>query len=66
MTRDCVLLLTIHDPRPTPQAELLESFLLPMLDFDPAHRAAARDCLNHPWLRDDDDDDDDDDNTPKE
>jgi len=32
-----------------------------MLDFDPAHRAAARDCLNHPWLRDDDDD-----NTPKE
>jgi len=33
-----------------------------MLDFDPAHRAAARDCLNHPWLRDDDDDD----NTPKE
>ncbi|XP_055333542.1 uncharacterized protein LOC129585051 [Paramacrobiotus metropolitanus] len=25
-------------------------FLLPMLDFDPQQRAAAAECLNHPWL----------------
>ncbi|XP_025106527.1 SRSF protein kinase 3-like isoform X2 [Pomacea canaliculata] len=27
-------------------------FLLPMLEFDPERRAAAADCLNHPWLHD--------------
>ena len=25
-------------------------FLLPMLAFDPHHRAAASECLKHPWL----------------
>ncbi|MEO2190947.1 MAG: hypothetical protein ABGY24_00735, partial [bacterium] len=32
------------------QAGLLEDFLLPMLDFDPMHRATARQCRAHPWL----------------
>lgn len=32
------------------QAELLEDFLLPMLDFVPSKRATAQDVLKHPWL----------------
>lgn len=32
------------------QAALLEDFLLPMLDYDPMHRATAKECLSHPWL----------------
>jgi len=30
---------------------LLGSFLLPMLDYDPKKRATASQCLQHPWLR---------------
>lgn len=26
-------------------------FLTPMLEFDPAMRATAADCLKHPWLQ---------------
>jgi serine/threonine-protein kinase SRPK3 len=32
------------------QAEILEDFLVPMLDFVPSKRATARDALQHPWL----------------
>jgi len=33
------------------QAEEISSFLLPMLEYDPARRATARQMLTHPWLR---------------
>ena len=32
----------------------MADFLIPMLDFDPAKRATAEQCLRHPWLADDD------------
>ncbi|ALC41381.1 SRPK [Drosophila busckii] len=32
-------------------AEQFAEFLKPMLDFDPATRATAAECLQHPWLR---------------
>jgi len=35
---------------PRAQAQEIASFLLPMLKYDPAERASARDMLNHPWL----------------
>ena len=31
-------------------AENLSSFLRPMLEYDPAWRATAKQCLKHPWL----------------
>ncbi|CAN7989503.1 unnamed protein product [Ixodes hexagonus] len=31
-------------------ARAFADFLLPMLDYDPASRAKASECLNHPWL----------------
>lgn len=31
-------------------ARAFADFLLPMLDYDPANRAKASECLNHPWL----------------
>lgn len=33
-----------------PDAAAAAAFLLPILDFDPARRATAQDCLAHPWL----------------
>ena len=33
------------------EAEAFADFLKPMLEFDPAKRATAADCLKHPWLR---------------
>eukprot|EP00475_Leptophrys_vorax_P019134 TRINITY_DN2613_c0_g1_i1.p2 TRINITY_DN2613_c0_g1~~TRINITY_DN2613_c0_g1_i1.p2 ORF type:complete len:660 (-),score=188.67 TRINITY_DN2613_c0_g1_i1:37-2016(-) len=33
-------------------AEMLSSFLLPMLHYDTKSRATASQCLQHPWLRD--------------
>jgi len=33
------------------EARKFESFLLPMLDFDPNRRATAAQCLEHPWLK---------------
>lgn len=33
------------------QAELLEDFLLPMLDFVPSKRVTAGQCLSHQWLK---------------
>lgn len=33
------------------EAEQFADFLKPMLEFDPAKRATASDCLKHPWLR---------------
>lgn len=30
---------------------MFESFLLPMLEFYPSHRATARQCLSHGWLQ---------------
>ncbi|EDW34964.1 GL20063 [Drosophila persimilis] len=33
------------------EAESFASFLKPMLEFDPAKRATAAECLQHPWLR---------------
>lgn len=32
-------------------AESFSDFLIPMLNFDPAKRATAAECLQHPWLR---------------
>ncbi|XP_060660699.1 LOW QUALITY PROTEIN: SRSF protein kinase 1 [Drosophila nasuta] len=32
-------------------AEAFAAFLKPMLEFDPAKRATAAECLQHPWLR---------------
>ena len=37
------------------QAQLLTSFLLPMLEYDPQRRATARHMLSHPWLSSDSD-----------
>ncbi|XP_023036909.1 SRSF protein kinase 3 [Drosophila willistoni] len=34
-----------------PEAEAFAAFLKPMLEFDPAKRATAAECLEHPWLR---------------
>ena len=36
---------------PRNEAEAFAEFLKPMLEFDPAKRATAADCLEHPWLR---------------
>lgn len=33
------------------EAESFALFLKPMLEFDPAKRATAAECLQHPWLR---------------
>lgn len=33
------------------EAEAFADFLKPMLQFDPAKRATAAECLKHPWLR---------------
>jgi serine/threonine protein kinase len=33
------------------EALALESFLLPMLVYEPELRASAQDCLRHPWLK---------------
>ncbi|XP_013109412.2 SRSF protein kinase 1 [Stomoxys calcitrans] len=33
------------------EAEAFAEFLKPMLQFDPAKRATAAECLKHPWLR---------------
>ena len=35
---------------PPEEAQLLSSFLLPMLALDPKQRASARQSLHHPWL----------------
>lgn len=32
-------------------ANMISSFLLPMLDYNPMSRATAAECLRHPWLR---------------
>jgi serine/threonine protein kinase len=32
------------------EAQGLTDFLMPMLDWDPQHRATARQMLSHPWL----------------
>lgn len=32
------------------QAIEFESFLKPMLEYDPSKRATAADCLKHPWI----------------
>lgn len=31
------------------QADEFSSFLKPMLEYDPAKRATAAECLKHPW-----------------
>jgi serine/threonine protein kinase len=32
------------------EALAIESFLMPMLEFDPKKRISAREALKHPWL----------------
>lgn len=32
------------------EALAVESFLMPMLEFDPKKRISAREALRHPWL----------------
>lgn len=34
------------------EAELIQDFLLPMLEWDPEKRISAQDALKHPWLWD--------------
>ncbi len=36
----------------TETAQEFSDWLLPMLAFDPAERATAEQCLNHPFVRD--------------
>lgn len=36
---------------PRGPAAAFARFLRPMLAFEPARRATARQCLQHPWLR---------------
>ena len=36
----------------TQEAELLSSFLLPMLEVNPARRISAAEALEHPWVKD--------------
>ena len=43
------LLYEDYDFTPEDAAEI-EDFLLPMLEFDPAKRISARDCLKSAWL----------------
>ena len=38
---------------PPSEAEEFAQFLLPMLEYDPAKRATASECLEHPWLAED-------------
>ena len=38
-------------------AEELAAFLTPMLDYVPEKRATAKQCLQHPWLKQENDDD---------
>ena len=33
------------------EANMVASFLLPMLDYNPKSRATAAECLNHTWLK---------------
>lgn len=33
------------------EADMVSSFLLPMLDYNPKTRATAAECLNHSWLK---------------
>ena len=35
---------------PPEKARGFRDFLIPMLEFDPAKRATAEDCLRHPWI----------------
>ncbi|XP_072026102.1 SRSF protein kinase 3-like isoform X2 [Amphiura filiformis] len=42
--------LTEKSEWPHEGLEQFASFLLPMLEFDPAKRATAAKCLKHPWL----------------
>ena len=35
------------------EAQEFADFLLPMLEYDPAMRATALECLQHPWLAED-------------
>lgn len=36
---------------PEDEANMISSFLLPMLDYNPKTRATAAECLNHTWLK---------------
>lgn len=47
----CALISSTNSLHKSLQAELLEDFLLPMLDFVPSKRATAGQCLSHPWLQ---------------
>eukprot|EP00559_Dactyliosolen_fragilissimus_P002646 CAMPEP_0184868374 /NCGR_PEP_ID=MMETSP0580-20130426/30238_1 /TAXON_ID=1118495 /ORGANISM="Dactyliosolen fragilissimus" /LENGTH=1248 /DNA_ID=CAMNT_0027369225 /DNA_START=635 /DNA_END=4381 /DNA_ORIENTATION=+ len=33
-------------------AQDIANFMMPLLEFDPAHRSSAMDCLRHKWLQD--------------
>lgn len=47
---DLVSVLTEKYEWDDERAADFESFLKPMLEYDPAKRATAADCLKHPWL----------------
>eukprot|EP00188_Purpureofilum_apyrenoidigerum_P001458 Plantae.Rhodophyta-Purpureofilum_apyrenoidigerum.ctg17992.p1 GENE.Plantae.Rhodophyta-Purpureofilum_apyrenoidigerum.ctg17992~~Plantae.Rhodophyta-Purpureofilum_apyrenoidigerum.ctg17992.p1 ORF type:complete len:463 (-),score=65.75 Plantae.Rhodophyta-Purpureofilum_apyrenoidigerum.ctg17992:514-1902(-) len=46
--RDVLREKYMHSPA---DSDMLSSFIMPMLMFEPSRRATARQCLQHPWMQ---------------